>query len=53
MNPRFTEVDIEPDEDLNTKLKFYVSSPLAPVDWMSRRRAIRALSRDVVIFLFA
>ena len=29
MNPRFTEVDIEPDEDLNTKLKFFVSSQLA------------------------
>ena len=28
MNPRFTEVDIEPDEDLNTKLKFFVSSQL-------------------------
>jgi len=26
MNPRFTEVDIEPDEDLNTKLKFYCRS---------------------------
>ena len=29
MNPRFTEVDIEPDEDLNRKLKFYVSRGLA------------------------
>ena len=28
MNPKFTEVDIEPDEDLNTKLKFFVSSQL-------------------------
>ena len=24
MNPRFGEVDIVPDEDLNTKLKFHV-----------------------------
>lgn len=25
MSPRFSEVDIVPDEDLNTRLKFYVS----------------------------
>ena len=25
MNPRFSEIDIVPDEDLNTRLKFYVS----------------------------
>jgi hypothetical protein len=24
MNPRFSEVDIVPDDDLNTKLKFHV-----------------------------
>lgn len=28
MNPKFGEVDIVPDEDLNTRLKFYVSGPL-------------------------
>lgn len=26
MNPRFSEIDIVPDEDLNTRLKFYVRS---------------------------
>ena len=26
MNPRFSEVDIVPDEDLNTRLKFYCES---------------------------
>ena len=25
MNPKMSEVDIVPDDDLNTKLKFYVS----------------------------
>lgn len=25
MNPKFNEVEIVPDEDLNTKLKFHVS----------------------------
>jgi hypothetical protein len=25
MNPKFGEVDIVPDDDLNTKLKFHVS----------------------------
>ena len=25
MNPRMSEVDIVPDDDLNTRLKFYVS----------------------------
>ena len=26
MNPEFSQVDIVPDEELNTKLKFYVST---------------------------
>ncbi len=26
MNPKFGEVDLVPDDDLNTKLKFYVST---------------------------
>ena len=26
MNPEFSQVDIVPDEELNTKLKFYVSA---------------------------
>jgi hypothetical protein len=26
MNPRMSEVDIVPDDDLNTRLKFYVST---------------------------
>ncbi len=26
MNPRFSEVDLVPDDDLNTKLKFHVST---------------------------
>lgn len=25
MNPKMSEVDIVPDDDLNTRLKFYVS----------------------------
>ena len=35
MNPKFTEVDIEPDEDLNTKLKFFVSSPFGLIAWVT------------------
>ena len=26
MNPKMSEVDIVPDDDLNTRLKFYVSN---------------------------
>ena len=29
MNPKMSEVDIVPDDDLNTRLKFYVSVQLA------------------------
>ena len=33
MNPRMSEVDIVPDDDLNTRLKFYVSYYITLVHW--------------------
>jgi len=35
MNPRFSEVDIVPDDDLNTKLKFHVRNiPMLNFNYM-------------------
>ena len=48
MNPRFSEVDIEPDEDLNTKLKYIVSSQAYPHGWCSQ--SMRSVIMSSILF---